>query len=128
MCSWEEDKRGKRAAQGSRKGRVDEARLHVLQKEDTLAFHLRTVHSCPPKRKEVVTCSHPVIRKRCLQVVTGTLESYTLVLHRPNPHIPVRVRTAVSITHITPKNMDVYIFIMEKDTMFALLGFSHEDV
>lgn len=88
-------------------------------------FHLRAVHSCLPKRKEVVTCSYHVIRKRCLQVVITDHVGLTLFYFiQRKPHIPVRVRTAVYITHITSKNIDVYICIMERDTMFAFQGFS----
>ena len=36
----------------------------------------------------------------------------------------MRVRTADYMTDITPKNIDVYIYIMERDTMFAFQGFS----
>lgn len=84
------------------------------------------MHSCPPKRKEVVTCSYHVIRKRCLQVVADHVSLTLLFYTEKIPHSPVRVRTAVYVTHVTPKNIDVYMFIMEKDMMFAFQGFSHK--
>lgn len=82
------------------------------------------MHSCLPKRKEVVTCSYHVIRKRCLRVVTDHVGLTLLYFIQRKPLHPRRVRTAVYMTHITPKNIDVYIYIMERDTMFAFQGFS----
>lgn len=51
---------------------------------------------------------------------------HSCILYSQKPPIPARVGAAAYIKRLTPKNIDVYAFLMEKDMVLAFQGFSNK--